>query len=233
MRNVLTCALVLVLAVAVAADAAQLSLEATRDARIMGHRAERDQNGGKCSRLRTVGVVRGSAEFMILDFDRAKLKGFLEKQKDKKISGTLQVQVREMHCDKVKVEVATLDAGADWAEGERCQKKAKKGECCALAARMDEAKWTTADGKEVERFRDLVYDGDKITTRVNSAGVEVTRKDEKSYVEIKLDEAFVKHLAAAEHCRGLFLFHRDKQAKVDFFSREQNRREPKLVVTAE
>ena len=231
MRSVLTCALVL--ALVSGAAAATLTLSPTKDARVLGHRSEVNQNCGKSTRLRMVGIARGTAEFVIMDFDRAQLKEFVETHKEKTLSGKLMLNVREVQGgEKIKVEVATIDCGVDWAEGTGVQTKAKKGESCALAAQFEVKKWAKPDGTEVERFKPLVYDGKEVTTVLNSKGVEVSQGDAGKYVEIELDEKLIKHLGTDANCRGLFLFHRDKQAKADIYSREQNRRAPKLVVTA-
>ena len=231
MRKALVCGLVLMMASSAAA--ATLTLQATKDARILGHRSEVNQNCGKSARLRTVGITRGSAEFVIMDFDRASLKEFLEKNKGKAVSGKLMLNVRQVQgAEKVKVEVATIDCAVDWVEGTGTQTKAKKGESCALAAQFEVKKWAKPDGTEVARFKAMVYDGNEVTTVLNSKGVEVKPADAKKYVEIELDEKLIKHLGTDANCRGLFLFHRDKRAKADIYSREQNRRAPKLVVTA-
>ena len=227
------CLVVCVMCLAAAAGAATLTLEATKDGRILGHRSEVNQNCGKSSRLRTVGIMRGSAEFVIMDFDRARLKAFIEVNKGKALSGKLMLNVRQVQGgEKAKLEVASLDCSVDWVEGEGSQKKAQRGEACALAAQFDVKKWAKADGTEVGRFKELVYDGKEVTTVLNSKGVEVSKADAKKYVEIELDEALIKHLGTDANCRGLFLLHRDKRVKADVYSREQNRRGPKLVVTA-
>ena len=234
MRKVFVCVLgVAWVAAAAAAGAASLKLEPTKDARVLGHRSEVGQNCGRSSRLRTVGIKQGSAEFVIMDFDRAALKAFLEKNEGKTISGKLVLVVRQVQGPKTKLEVATIDAGVDWVEGTKSQQDAEKGECCALWAQQVVKKWAPADGKEVGRFKELVYDGEKVTTVLNSKGVELAKDDGGKTVEIELDEKLVKHLGTNQNCRGLFLFHRDPQAKVDVFSREQNRKQPRLVVTAE
>jgi len=231
MRNALV--FLFVLLMSATAVAATLNLPATKDARILGHRSEVNQNCGKSSRLRMVGITRGSAEFVIVDFNRAQLKEFLEQQKDKAVSGKLMINVREVKAgEKIKVEVATIDCAVDWVEGTGVQAKAKKGESCALAAQFETKKWAKPDGTEVARFKEMVYDGNEVTTVLNSKGVEVRPADARKYVEIELDEKLIKHLGTDANCRGLFLLIRDKKAKVDLYSREQNRRGPKLVVTA-
>ena len=114
MRRVLLGVFVVAWAAATAAGAASLRLLPTKDARILGHRSEVGQNCGRSARLRTVGIKRGSAEFVIMDFDRAALKAFLEKNKGKTITGKLVLVVRQVQGPKTKLEVATIDAGVDF-----------------------------------------------------------------------------------------------------------------------
>lgn len=232
MRRELVCLAAVLLLAAAPALGAELVLKATKDARIMGHASEVGENGGKSARLRMVGITRGGAEFVILDFDRAALKTFLENNKDKEVTGKLVVVVREVQGadDKVKVEAASIDCAVDWNEGERSQQKAEKGECCASWAQAEDKKWTTVDGKEVGQFREMVYDGKKVTTVLNSGSVEVTKDDGDKTKEIPLDANFVKHVGTSDKCRGVFLFIQDNKAKVDIFSREQAQKSASLVV---
>ena len=65
------------------------------------------------------------------------------------------------------------------------------------------------------------------------AGIKDVKAIDPSTVEIVLDEAFLKHLATNAKCRGLFLFLRDKSARIDLFSREQEAKTPKLVLSAD
>lgn len=230
----LVCVFVVALVVAAGAAAAEeLALPATRDARIMGHRTEVKYNGGTSSRLRAVSVTKSSAEFVIMDFDRAALKAFVDRHKGKALTGKLVVFLREVQRDTAKVEVASLDSATDWNEGERSQQAAEKGECCAAAAQLDVKEWTRPDGTKVNTFRDLIYDAaaKKIRTVLNSKSVEV-KAGQTGTIEIELDEKLLRHIATNDKCRGIFLFHRSSRAQVDFFSREQNRKVPRLTVAA-
>jgi hypothetical protein len=236
MKRVVGVVLAAGMVVGSAAFGEDLTLKPTKDARILGHEQERDQNGGQSTRLRAVGIARDSAEFPIMDFDHAAVKAYLDQNKDKKFKAKLVLPLREVQGlpeTPVKLEVATLDSAVDWNEGQGNQKKAEKGECCALAAQFGEKKWTTVSGKEVEQFKDLVWDGEKVTTVLNGKGVDIGKDDGTKTVEIELDDVVLKHLATNPNCRGLFLFHRDKGARIDIFSREQAQKCATLVVTAE
>ena len=83
----------------------------------------------------------------------------------------------------------------------------------------------------MKNVRELLFDAEtgRIKTLLNSSGIEVDRQKE---VTIDLDEKLVRHLATAENCRGLALFTRAPDAKVDFFSRERPKMGAELVVTA-
>ena len=203
----------------------------TRDARITCHPSEVGYNNGGANRLRTVGIQKTSAELVLIDFDHAAMRAFVEKNAGREISGRLTLHVYQVQRGPAKVEVAVLDSGADWVEGDKTLKPADKGESCCLAAQKDVKPWTTVDGKSVANIKDLLYDAkaDAIKTLANSRGVEVSSQ---KTVAIDLDGALIRHLATAAACRGLVLFNRHPQAKVDFFSRDQNRRGPALVVTA-
>ena len=80
-------------------------------------------------------------------------------------------------------------------------------------------------------FKELFCDAQtkRIRTLLNSRGVEVDKQKE---VSIDLDEKLIRHLATAENCRGLALFTRTPDAKVDFFSRERPKMGAELVITA-
>jgi Protein kinase domain len=210
-----------------------LILKTTRDARIICHREERDFNYGGGQRLRTRALQSNSAEIVIMDFDRARLKDFLEKRPDRRLTARLMLWVYEVQGGTGKVEVAALDSASDWKEGDKTQKRAAKGESCSLAAQMDVELWKTPGGKEVTGFRALLYDAKKkkLKVPVNSKSAEVSRNQEA--VIIDLDERLVKHLATAPNCRGLAIFTRHATGKFDFYSRERADKIPKLVISAE
>lgn len=236
MKRAITVATIGMLALAAGVRAEPQEFLPTKDLRMMCHTEEQDFNGGQSTRLRTTGLERSGAEFPVMDFDHAALKTFLEANKDKKVTAKLVLVIREVagvQDAPVKLEAATVDAAADWNEGEGNQVKAKKGEACYNAAQLDEKKWATADGKEVDNFLALVQKDGQPTGKVNSKGAEVAKDAADKTVEIVLDEAFLKHLATNAKCRGLFLFLRDKSARVDLFSREQQAKTPKLVLSAE
>ncbi len=209
-----------------------LILDVTRDARITCRPSEATLNSGKSERLRTRSILKSSAEIVILDFDGDKLKAFLEKRPDRKIQGQLILQVREVQGGPAKVEVASLESSVDWGEGDKSQKAAAKGESCYLAAQKDVEPWTTPAGKKVANLKELFYDSDKkaVTALLNSKSVEVS-KDQKAVV-IELDEKLVRRLGSDVFCRGLLLFNRHADAKVDFYSRERKDMAAKLVVVA-
>lgn len=214
--------------------AATLTLNPTRDTKITGHRQEMEYNSGKATRLRTVAIQRASAEFTVLDFDEEALVGFLKEQKGKEIAGKLVLTVRQVQGPKAKIEVCALDSANDWKEGRGSLSEAEKGEATALMAQHEVKKWATADGVEVGRFKELIYDKatGKVKTLLNGKSVEVDKQDRLKKVEIELDGKLLAHLAADGNCRGLVLFHRSQGTKADFFSREQAQHKPLLVVTA-
>ncbi|MFW6158818.1 MAG: hypothetical protein ACOC8E_05615 [Planctomycetota bacterium] len=216
------------------AGGATLVLHPTRDTKITGHRQEVEYNSGRAARLRTVAIQRGSAEFTVLDFDAEALAGFLKQQDGKEISAKLVLTVRQVQGPKAKIEVCALDSANDWKEGRGSLSKAEKGEATALMAQHGVKKWATADGAEVGRFKELIYDKatEKVKTLLNSQSVEVDKQDRLKKVEIELDDKLLAHLAGEEKCRGLVLFHRSPGTKADFFSREQAQHKPRLVVTA-
>lgn len=235
MKTIRCVAMVLACAVSVG-SAEELSLNPTKDARILGHSSEQDQNGGASTRLRTTGIAKTATEFAIFDFDRAAIKDFVEKNKGKTLSGKFTVNIREaqgMTVPAVKLEVASIDAASEWNEGGGAQAPAKKGESCATAAKFDEKKWALPNGAEVGEFRDLVWDGAQVKGLVNSKGVEITKDSTGQQATIEIDAALVKHLGSSASSQGLFLFHRDGGARIDVYSREQANKGAVLVLKAE
>lgn len=211
--------------------AAELSVQPSKDARIMGHSSEVNMNGGTSARLRATGIVKKDTEFIIMDFDRAELKKFVDNKTG--ITGKLLVTIRDFPAgeDGVELKMAAIDAASDWNEGSGNQVQAQKGESCATAAKFDEQKWSLPNGKEVDSFRDLVWDGSNVRTKRNNNSLKVNKDDVGKELEFSLDSEFIKHLATSEKCQGLFIYHEDSKAKVDIFSREQKNREPKLVLS--
>ena len=206
-----------------------LSLPATRDARMTHHPSEIDNNSGRSNRLRVTSILKKSSEFVIIDFDRAALKAFVDKYAGQDFEGKLVLVVREVQGGAAKVEVCALDSAVDWNEGETDLSKAQKGEASALEAQTGTTKWKTPDGQEVEKFKDLIYKDDAVVPLVNSKSVNA--ENGSGEVAIPLDDAFIRHLGMDPNCRGLVLFHREQNSKVDFFSRDQNGKVPKLEVS--
>lgn len=206
-----------------------LTLPATRDTRMTHHSSELDNNSGKSNRLRVTSITKKSSEFVLLDFDRAALKAFLDQYAGQDFEGKLSLVVREVQGGAAKVEVCALDSAVDWNEGDNDLKKAAPGEATAIEAQTGKTKWKTASGEEVEKFRDLIVKDDAVVALVNSKGV--TADNGSGEIEIPLDDAFLRHLATDPNCRGIVLFHREPNSKVDFFSRDQHGKSPKLVVS--
>jgi hypothetical protein len=228
-------ALVVVALLASVGVAQELSLEPTKDAQIFGHSKERKLNGGKSSRLRTKAIQNNHSELCLLAFDQDALQDFVKKMEGKKLTATLSLVVRQVKGKEVKVEVATVEAAHDWTEGEQKQKPAQKGDVCYNAAQLDVHPWATADGTEVANLEALIYDpdADKILTTLNENALVVKAADKNKRVKIQLSEAVLNQLAAGKMCRGLVLFTRAPKNAAHFYSREQSRKEPKLVVVAE
>ena len=171
-----------------------------------------------------------------MDFDRAAVAAFLEKNKDKPIAAKLVLVSRGLHHGSTaKVETAALDTSSDWIEGDKSQTKASKGEATFVAAQFETKPWTTADGKDVANLRDLFYDedADTIKTMQNANTLTVKDSDAEKPVVLELDAKFVEHLAKAAACKGLIVFNRDRNMLADFYSREHDANAPKLVLTAD
>ena len=222
------------LASAAETDPHELTLPATKDVRITCHRDEAEFNGGASPRLRTSNIKANAGEIVIMDFDRATLAAFLEKNKGKAITAKLVLISRGLHHGKTAtVEAAALDTASEWTEGDKIQTKAAKGEAAFVAAQFETRAWTTADGKEVANLRDVFYDAatDAIKTSFNSKTLTINASEEDKPVAMELDAKFVEHLATSEQCKGLLVFNRDRNMLADFYSREQDGKGPKLVLT--
>ena len=235
MRTILS---ILLLSAAVSAaaesDPGALTLPATKDVRVTCHRDEADFNGGASPRLRTSNIKQNAAEVTLLDVDRAALAAFLEKNKDKTIAAKLVLVSRGLHHgSSAKVELAALDTDSDWIEGDKNAAKAVKGEPTFLAAQFETKLWTGADGKEVANLRDLFYDtaADTVKTPLNAHTLTVKASEEDKEVSFDLDAKFLTHVATDAHCKGLILFNRDRNMLADFYSREQDGKGAKLVLT--
>lgn len=215
--------------------AAEASFPVVKDARILGHSSEASSNGGASARLRATGIAKTSAEFILLDFDRAAIKAFVEQNAGKTLSGKLVLNVREVQgvTDPVDLKAAAVDAASVWNEGSGSQEQAKKGESCSVAARFEEQKWTLPDGNEVENFRALVWDGAKVRSVLNGKSAAVTGASAGNSLTVELEAAFVRHLATSATCQGLFLFHESTTAKIDVFSKEQVKKGAQLMLKAE
>lgn len=236
MRKSILFGLVVVLSLGVRAAAEDLSLPATKDTKVSCFKSDESDetgwNNGKAERLRAKGIQKNSAEIILIDFDRAALKAFIEKNAGKDVKAKLALKVVQVQAGPAKLELAALDTASEWTEGDKDSANADKGESSCAAAQKGVKKWTTADGKEADGLRDLVYnrEDDKVKTLQNANSVEVSEKS--TTVELELDAAFLKHLATDANCRGVVLFHRDQRAKLDFSSREKADKAPTLVVTA-
>ena len=216
-------------------DPGELALPATKDVRVTGHPDEAEFNGGASPRLRTSNIKQNAAEVSLLDFDRAALAAFLEKNKDKTVSAKLVLVSRGLHHgSSAKVELAALDTDSDWIEGDKNAAKAAKGEPAFVAAQFETKPWTSADGKELANLRELFYDTatDTVKTPLNANALTVKETEEDKAVSLSLDAKFLTHLATDARCKGLILFNRDRTMLADFYSREQDGKGPKLVVTA-
>ncbi|MFW5870877.1 MAG: hypothetical protein ACOC6C_05725 [Verrucomicrobiota bacterium] len=205
----------------------KITLEATRDTRFTHHSSEVNRNSGKSNRLRTRGIERGSAELVVVDFDRAKLKGFVKKYEGQSFSGKLKLHVRQVQNGSAEVKVCALETASEWNEGSGVLDKAKPGEATVLEAKTGQEKWVTPEGKEVKEFKDLIYRDGEIIVKDNEHGVNVS---DSGPVEIQLDEEFIRHYATSPNVKGLVLYHWDNDAKIDFFSRDQYGKAQQLVV---
>ncbi|MCW8130502.1 MAG: hypothetical protein KIS92_09155 [Planctomycetota bacterium] len=218
-----------------AAEDSPLALPATKDVRVTFYPAEAEFNGGRSPRLRTSNIKLNAGEAILMDFDRAAVAAFLEKNKARQVSAKLVLVSRGLrHGSSAKVEVAALDTASDWVEGEQAQAAAAKGEPTFKAAQHETKAWTTPDGKEVANLRDLFYDSamDTLKTLLNENSVTVRTADSEKPVEVELDAKFLEHLAKAPACKGLIVFNRDRSMLSDFYSREHDTHGPKLVLTA-
>jgi hypothetical protein len=209
-----------------------LELVAVKNACVFFHPSETEFNGGACHRLRTRDLAKGSGEATLIDFDRAALKKFLDKNKEKAVSGKLVLAIRELQQGPSKIEVAALDTASDWGEGNKAQLKAEKGEVCVAAAQFGDKPWTTADGKAVRDLGELLYNAksDTVKTMLNPKSVTVADADKGNSVNMDLDPKFVEHLADA-NCRGIVVFTRGNDGKVYFSSRDKEGKEPRLVLS--
>ncbi len=205
----------------------QITLEATRDTRFTHHSSEVNRNSGKSNRLRARGIERGSAELVVIDFDRPKLKSFVKKYEGQSFSGKLKLHVRQVQNGSAEIKVCALETGSEWNEGSGVLDKAKPGEATALEAQAGREKWVTPEGKEVKEIKDLIYRDGEIIVKKNEHGLNVS---DAGPVEIKLDEEFIRHYATSPEVKGMVLYHWDNDSKVDFFSRDQYGKAPELVV---
>ncbi len=204
-----------------------ITLEAARDTRLTHHSQELNLNSGKSNRLRARGIERGSAELVVIDFDRSKLKRFVEKYEGQSFSGKLMLHVRQVQDGSAEVKVCALETASQWNEGSGVLDKAKPGEATALEAQAGRKKWVTPKGKEVKEFKDLVYRNGEIIATKNEHGVKISGSGP---VAITLDGDFIRHYATSPNVKGMVLYHWDNDAKVDFFSRDQYDKAPELVV---
>ena len=140
--------LILLLSAGIAAAAEkdpanELSLPPTKDVRITFYPAEAEFNGGASPRLRTRNIKLNAGEAIIMDFDRAVLAAFMDKNKDKHIAARLILVSRRLHHGSTaKIEAATLDTTSEWIEGDKSQTKASKGESTFVAAQFETKPWT-------------------------------------------------------------------------------------------
>ena len=67
----------------------ELSLPPAKDVRITFYPAESEFNGGASPRLRTSNIKLNAGEAIIMDFDRAAIAAFLDKNKDKRVAAKL------------------------------------------------------------------------------------------------------------------------------------------------
>ncbi len=199
----------------------QIRLEVTRDARITHHSSIAHQNHGRAARLRVRDIGRGSSEVVLTDFDRGALRSFVAKYEGQEFSGKLFMVVREEQSGPAAVEICVVDAGADWNEGEGSFDDAKPGEVTANEAQAGREKWRDPDGTEYDQLRHLLYRDGVVEAVLNSQTVTVGSADVGSTVALPLDDAFIRHYATSPHARGLALFTRNPDARIDFYGRLQ------------
>src|SRR5881628_521183 len=98
----------------------ELSLPPVKDVRITFYPAESEFNGGASPRLRTSNIKLNAGEAIIMDFDRAAIAAFLEKNKEKRVAAKLVMISRGLHHGSTaKIEAAALDTASDWNEGDK------------------------------------------------------------------------------------------------------------------
>ncbi len=211
----------------------EITLQGVRDAKFGSHSIQLTQNFGAANRLRTKGIQAGHCEIVLIDFDRSELRRFVEARRGRKLSGELEMHVYEIDRPQADIHVATLQTASEWEEGQTSFDQAQRGESCYTWARYQVERWKTQDGAEVENLRDLFYDlnADEVKTIENSHSPTV--RDGDRTVTIQLDEKVIKDLALNENCRGLILFNRHPEARLDFYSRRQANRRYSLKVVAE
>ncbi len=247
MREVMACMFVAVLALGLMVgygmveaaavepmgEPGEITLQGVRDAKFGSHSSQVNQNFGTANRLRTKGIQAGHCEIVVIDFDRTELRRFVAARRGRKLSGELELHVWQVQEGPGDIHVATLQTASEWEEGEKRGEQAEEGESCYNWARYEVERWKTQDGEEVDNLRDLFYDrdNDKVKTVENSHSPTVS--DDDRTVTIKLDEVMIKHLALNENCRGLILFNRIPEARIDFYSRRQADRRYSLKVVAE
>jgi len=213
----------------------KLELVVLRNAVVFSHPSEARKNGGTCHRLRARDISRNSGEVSLIDFDRAALKQFLDRNQDKTVAGRLVLAIRAVQRGPGKLEVAALDSGVDWVEGTKDQKPAEKGEVCYAAAQLGVQPWTAANGRPVKNLGELFYNAknDSVRTMLSSKPATVTDADKKKFVNVELDGKFVQHLATDPNCRGIIVFTRGGNTSIYFSSRDKAGKEPRLIVTVE
>ena len=205
----------------------------TKDVRLSFFVDEVHYNGGQSSHLRARSVTKNAGEVFIIDFDRKAVATWIEKQKGKPVVGKLMMTCTGVgSAAKAKLETAVLETTADWVEGGQQGSTAAKGEPSFLEAQTGVAPWTNAKGKKVEDLRALFYDKafDKVLAPANSTPLEVDAADKDKLVTVELDPVFMRHFASPT-CKGLIFFTREGDATIDFYSREQVGKEPKLALS--
>jgi hypothetical protein len=211
-----------------------LSLEPTKDVRIFFDVNEQDLNGGQSTRLRARSLGGYCDEAILMDFDHQAIADFVSKNKDKTVTGSLSLFALGVEGDtKVTVEISAFDTASDWAEGDKTGDAASAGDVTFLCASHPQGKWKGADDKPIANFAHVFLDASgSPKALLNSSSLTVDQSQKDTQVSVTLDAKFVKHLATVQTSKGLVIFTRKENVKVDFASKEQDRQHPKLVLTA-
>ncbi len=215
----------------------EFPFEPTKDVRVSFDPAETAHNGGGCTVLRVRAAKEAAAECILMDFDHKALATVIEKNaKTKGMTIKLQLVLRGMvSLQKATIEAALLETPSEWLEGDKNFQMAVKGEVTPMAPAYQVDKWLNTKGKPVYDLRELFYDkiSNGLLSMGNSKTVDVDPSQIEKTIELELDPKFAYNLVKNPASKGLILFTRsgDFNTAVDFYSKEQNGKPPKLVVS--